>query len=85
VSVTLIASLVGNAFVSDEGPVIAVQIILCKLDSFCSPYIHEEANARLRAQDHLHRERGDSHGGTHTHSGYNFFKVPPEDGPVRWM
>jgi hypothetical protein len=85
VSITLnIASLGENAFVSDEGPVIAVQILLCKLASgFCSPFIHEEANARLYALGiTTPPSEGDSHGGTHTHSGHNFFKVPPDDGPV---
>jgi hypothetical protein len=84
VSITLeIASLGGNVFISDEGPLIGVQILLCKLGAgFCSPFIHEEANARLAAQGILTPpSKGDSHGGTHTHSGYNFFKVPPQDGP----
>jgi hypothetical protein len=86
VSITLnLDSLGGNAFISDdEGPLIAVQIILCKLGAgFCSPYIHEESNARLEAQDiYESPEQGESHGGTHTHSGYKLFKVPPEDGPI---
>jgi hypothetical protein len=85
VSITLeIHSLGGNVFVSDEGPLIGVQILLCKLGAgFCSPFIHEEANARLTAQGILTPpSKGDSHGGTHTHSGFNFFKVPPEDGPI---
>jgi hypothetical protein len=77
-------SLGGNAFVSDTGPVIAVQVIVCKLGAgFCSPFIHEESNARLAAQGIYELpEKGDSHGGTHTHSGYHFFKVPLEDGPI---
>jgi hypothetical protein len=86
VSITLnIASLDGNAFVSDEGPLVAVQILLCKLGGgFCSPFIHEEANARLAAQGiTTPPSKGDSHGGTHTHSGYKFFQVPPQDGPVQ--
>jgi hypothetical protein len=85
VSITLeIRSLGGNIFVSDEGPLIGVQILLCKLGAgFCSPFIHEEANARLATQGILTPpSKGDSHGGTHTHSGYNFFKVAPEDGPI---
>jgi hypothetical protein len=84
-SITLeIYSLGGNVFVSDEGPLIGVQILLCKLGAgFCSPFIHEEANARLAEQGILTPpSKGDSHGGTHTHSGYNFFKVPPQDGPI---
>jgi hypothetical protein len=79
-------SLGGNAIVSDEGPLIAVQILACKLGvGFCSPFIHEEAKARLAAQGiFLPPEHGDSHGGTHTHSrsGYDLAKVPLEDGPV---
>jgi hypothetical protein len=85
VSITLeVRSLGGNVFVSDEGPLIGVQILLCKLGAgFCSPFIHEEANGRLAAQGILTPpSKGDSHGGTHTHSGFNFFKVPPEDGPI---
>jgi hypothetical protein len=85
VSITLnLDSLGGNAFISDKGPVIAIQLIVCKLGAgFCSPFIHEESNARLAAQGIYELpEKGDSHGGTHTHSGYHFFKVPPEDGPI---
>jgi cadmium resistance protein CadD (predicted permease) len=85
VSITLnLDSLGGNAFISDEGPLVAVQIIVCKLGAgFCSPYIHEEANARLEAQGiYESPEEGDSHGGTHTHSGYEIFQVPPENGPI---
>jgi hypothetical protein len=88
VSVTLnIASTGGNAFVSDDGPVVAVQILLCKLGAgFCSPFIHEEANGRLAARGiTTPPDKGDSHGGTHVHSGYNFFKVPPEDGPLHQL
>jgi hypothetical protein len=85
VSITLnIGSLGGSVFVSDEGPLVAVQILLCKLgDGFCSPFIHEEANARLAAQGIFESAgEGESHGGTHTHSGFHFFKVSPEDGPI---
>jgi hypothetical protein len=85
VSITLnLDSLGGNAFISDEGPLIAVQIIVCKLGAgFCSPYIHEESNARLEALGiTTPPSNGDSHGGTHTHSIYEIFKVPPEDGPI---
>jgi hypothetical protein len=85
VSITLnLASLGGSVFVSDEGPLVAVQILLCKLgDGFCSPFIHEEANARLAAQGIFESAgEGESHGGTHTHSGFHFFKVSPEDGPI---
>jgi hypothetical protein len=85
VSITLeIHSLGGNVFISDDGPLIGVQILLCKLGAgFCSPFIHEEANARLAAQGILTPpNKGDRHGGTHTHSGFSFFKVPPEDGPL---
>jgi cadmium resistance protein CadD (predicted permease) len=85
VSITLnIRSLGGNVFVSDEGPLIGVQVLMCKLGAgFCSPFIHEEANARLAKAGILTPpNKGDSHGGSHTHSGFNFFKVAPEDGPI---
>jgi hypothetical protein len=85
VSITLnLDSLGGNIFVSDEGSVIAVQILVCNLGAgFCSPFIHEESNARLEARGIFESpEKGDNHGGTHTHSGYEFLRVPPEDGPV---
>lgn len=59
--------------VSDKGPVVAVQIVACELGraGFCSPFIHEEANARINARlNQTGGERpkkkfkaGDRHGG----------------------
>lgn len=61
-------------FWSDEhGAAVAVQVLLCELGraGFCSPFIHEEANARLRARNEsLFVERGDRHGGSHVHSAF---------------
>ena len=73
----------GDSFVSDNGAVVAVQILVCRLGGgFCSPFIHEEANGRLQSQGIFDPPgRGDSHGGTHTHSRYQLVQVPPEDGP----
>jgi hypothetical protein len=85
VAITLnIGSLGGSVFVSDNGALIAVQILLCELGGgFCSPFIHEEANTRLAAQNiYESTGEGESHGGAHTHSEYKFLKVPPEDGPI---
>jgi hypothetical protein len=47
--------------------------LVCELGKvrFCSPFIHEEANARLAAQGITSSPaRGDRHGGTHVHSPY---------------
>jgi cadmium resistance protein CadD (predicted permease) len=85
VTITLnLDSLGGYSFVSDEGPLIAVQILVCNLGAgFCSPFIHEEANARLAAKGIFESpDKGDNHGGSHTHSGYEFLRVPREDGPL---
>jgi len=77
-------SLQAAAFTADEGPIVAVQIIVCKLGAgFCSPFIHEEANARLASQGiYTLPDKGDSHGGSHTHSDYQFVALPPQDGPL---
>jgi hypothetical protein len=57
VTITLnLDSLDGNAIVSDEGPLIAVQILVCNLGAgFCSPFIHEESNALLRRKGSTNR------------------------------
>ena len=68
------------SFVSDEGPRVAVQIMACEMGAagFCSPYKHEEASARLAAENKTEDlKQGDSHGGTHIHSGYHFLDLPP--------
>jgi len=61
-------------FWSDEhGAAVAVQVLLCELGraGFCSPFIHEEANARLRAQNEsLEVDHGDRHGESHVHSAF---------------
>ena len=62
--------------VADDGPVVAVQIVACELGraGFCSPFIHEEANARINAkllsrqaarggERRLKFQPGDRHGG----------------------
>lgn len=72
--------------VSDKGPgIVAVQILVCELGitGFCSPFIHEEASARLRAMN-MTREtaRGERHGGTHVHSAFQYVELAPDEGPV---
>jgi hypothetical protein len=84
VSITVnLGSLGGNVFVSDEGPCIAVQVLMCNLGVlFCNPFIHEETNARLEMAGIFESTgAGESHGGTHIHSGYELFEVPAE-GPL---
>ena len=72
-------------FVSDTGPTVLFQILLCinGVSGFCSPFIHEEANERIvrNGGELTTVARGDRHGGTHVHS---FLEVhlPPNDGPV---
>eukprot|EP00957_Ditylum_brightwellii_P026653 2015794-Ditylum_brightwellii.AAC.1 len=71
-------SLNGENIVSDEGPMIAVQIILCSTShvSFCTPFVHEQANARLAAQNAtVPTTIGDSHGGSHIHSPTVFIEM----------
>lgn len=68
-------------FLSDEGPRVAAQIMACDLSSagFCSPFKHEESNARLEAENRTEVvEQGDLHGTTHIHSGYQFVAFPPQ-------
>ena len=69
----------------DNQPIVAVQVVACVLGraGFCSPFIHEEANARLAEQGILESPaRGDRHGGTHVHSPYQFVRLEPDKGPV---
>ena len=71
--------------ISDKGPVVAIQILMCALESsgFCSPFIHEEANERLVEQGlSTVVERGDRHGGSHVHSPYVELELPVQDGPL---
>ena len=88
-----------QGFTSDEGPgYIAVQVLNCLAGSagFCSPFIHEEANARLAAAEAAvratnpnieippppPRPRGGLHGGSHVHSGYTKVYLPFDEGPI---
>jgi len=71
----------GYHIISDDGPKIAVQIILCELglSGFCSPFVHEQAAFRLNRDNITEvRQPGDRHGGTHVHSPYVFVPVDPE-------
>lgn len=72
-------------FTSDYGPKIAIQIMACRTEvsGFCSPFKHEESNARLAAMGIKQKlSQGDSHGGSHVHSGYKLIELRPEDGPI---
>jgi hypothetical protein len=85
VQVTLnLDSLDGDFFVSDIGHFVAIQVLVCRLGvGFCSPFIRDQADWRLANNGMSTNFRwGDSHGGTHTNSGFNFFEVPPENGPI---
>ena len=80
-------SLGGRNFISDRvessSPRAALQIITCSLTSsgFCSPFIHDEANARLQAEGILTKPgKGDSHGGTHVHSPRVFVTLDDNSG-----
>lgn len=78
-------SLGGSAFVSDAPHFrVSSQVIVCSRSSagFCSPFIHEQSNARLAAQGIFTAPpAGESHGGTHVHSPRVFRQLLPEDGP----
>lgn len=84
-SLTDDGAIVDRFFTSDRGPTIAVQIMACRIEvsGFCSPFKHEESNARLSALNITKKiNQGDSHGGSHVHSGYRLIELPPEDGPI---
>lgn len=84
-SLTENGAIADRFFTSDKGPVIAVQIMACRVEvsGFCSPFKHEESNARLSAQNITQTIRqGDSHGGSHVHSGYQLIELPPANGPI---
>lgn len=60
----------GTQFVSDlpNNHRVSLQVIVCTLgvSGFCSPFIHDESNARLEAQGIYETpDDGESHGGTH--------------------
>lgn len=67
--------------VSDQGSYIAVQVLVCRLGraGFCSPFIHEAANVRLQAMNSTLPKPGpgESHGGTHVHSKFQYIYLPP--------
>ncbi|KAL7564035.1 hypothetical protein ACA910_006944 [Epithemia clementina (nom. ined.)] len=88
-----------DGFTSDHGPgIIAVQVLNCLVGAsgFCSPFIHEEANARLAAAaaaaqaanpnvklpEATPRPRGAMHGDSHVHSGYKMVNLPFSEGPI---
>lgn len=82
-----ITSLGGNSsqFVSDDGPRVAIQILVCELGvaGFCSPFVHEEANERLAdLGESEETKQGDRHGGSHVHSAFTMVHLKPEDGPI---
>jgi len=58
---------------------IAVQVVACDTESsgFCSPFVHEQANARLVASGETLSKTapGELHGDTHIHSPYVFIEV----------
>jgi hypothetical protein len=82
------ASLGIPVVVADEGPMAAIQVILCVLgeSGFCSPFIHEESNVRLAAAgEDLEVAGGDRHGGSHVHSPFFNMTIDPSDGPVYYL
>jgi len=68
----------GDYVFSDEGPRIAVQIILCQVDQgLCTPFVHEHANDRLKVSNITENlATGDRHGNTHVHSPAVFITLP---------
>ena len=71
-------------FLSDQfGAAVAVQVVVCELGTtgFCSPFIHEESNARLVAQGKNKTvAQGDRHGGSHVHSKFQIVEI--EETPI---
>ena len=67
--------------ISDKGSYVSVQVLVCQLgrSGFCSPFIHEAANVRLYAMNSTLPKPGpgESHGGTHVHSKYQYIHLPP--------
>lgn len=75
-------------FVSDTGPTVAFQIVLCinGVSGFCSPFIHEEANERIIRNQNGNETLptvpgGAQHGGTHVHSPKILRNLTWEEGP----
>jgi len=76
----------GNVFVSDD-PInrVSFQVITCALgvSGFCSPFIHDESNARLSREGiYESPDVGDTHGDTHIHSPRVFVELDPMAGPT---
>ena len=69
--------------VSDQGSYIAVQMLVCQLgrSGFCSPFTHEATTSRLQTVNATLPEtgQGESHGGTHVHSNYQYIPLSPND------
>lgn len=87
VDVTLdLASLGGNELLSDNVTHrVSVQVVICELGKagFCSPFIHEEANARLAAENVTQSPPvGEAHGGTHLHSPRVSLQLEPKNGSI---
>ena len=78
---TLHSTVQNPYIISDQGPYIAVQVLVCQLgrSGFCSPFIHEAANVRLQAMNSTLPKPGpgESHGGTHVHSKFQYIYLPP--------
>ena len=70
---------------TDLHHMVAFQVILCVLgkSGFCSPFVHEQANARLAAENiTTPTPLGYLHGGTHVHSPFVVVPLEPRDGPL---
>jgi len=77
------AAMGARHFVSDRGSQLVVQVVLCRLDAtgFCSPFVHEQSNARNAAHNITTKlSKGDLHGGTHVHSSKTFVPLPDCEG-----
>ena len=76
-------SLRGRRIVSDDGDGrIVLQVILCDVanSGFCSPFVHEQSNARLAAEGKkTGSPPGTLHGGTHIHSQSVFLNLPTNE------
>ena len=71
----------GKMLASDNGTELAIQVLACDTikAGFCSPFVHEEANAWNRAHNITAKTlTGNRHGGTHVHSPFVIKQpVPP--------
>ena len=75
-----LSTLEGRRIISDDGDGrIALQIIVCDavISGFCSPFVHEQSNARLAAEGKkTSAPPGTMHGGTHIHSEWVILNLP---------